>query len=124
MLVKVTRISKKDTKANGEKLISKYDKPYWNVGIQFEGNDNWYSTNVYKTSDPVYSMVEGGTYSIAISDTPKDGGGEWHNFKLLTDEEKELEELRAFKASQAGATQGQKFEPSSEQEAEVDSDTF
>lgn len=122
MLVKITRISKKDTKANGEKLISKYDKPYWNVGIQFEGNDNWYSTNVYKTSDPVYSMVEGGTYSIAISDTPRDGGGEWHNFKLLTDEEKELEELRAFKASQVNTAKP--FEPASETEAEVDLDRF
>ena len=99
MQVKITRISKKDTRADGTKLINKYEKPYWSIGIQVEGSDEWLSGFANSTSDAMYNLEEGGTYSITVSETKK-GDRTFKNFKLLTPEEKELEELRAFKASQ------------------------
>ncbi len=65
-----------------------------------EGSDDKYSAFANKTTDPIYNIVEGGTYSIAVSEKTV-GDRTFKNFKLLTPEEKELEELRAFKASQA-----------------------
>ncbi len=100
MQVKVTRVSRKDTKADGTKLIGKYDKPYWKISIQVEGSEEWYGGFANNMNDPMYQIQEGGTYSIAVTESPKaDGNGTWKNFKLLTPEEKELEELRALKAS-------------------------
>lgn len=114
MLVKITRINKRDTDKDGNKLVSKqYGTPYFNIGIQIEGQDGWLSAFANKTSDPVYQMEEGGTYSITVTEKTV-GDKVYKNFKLLTPEEKELEELRAFKAAQEASGNSQA----------VDLDTF
>lgn len=117
MQVKIARISKKDTDKDGIKL-EKNGKPYWRIGIQLEGHgEDWYSGFANGTNDPRYMMEVGGTYSLALEDR-KVGDRTYKNFRMLSDEEKELEELRAFKASQANAsTPAKPFEPSSEREA-------
>lgn len=96
MQVIVTRISKKDTDKDGNKLIGKYDKPYWKIGIQIEGSDDWYSGFANNAYDPMYLIEPGGTYSITVSEKVV-GDRTFKNFKLLTPEEKEIEELREFK---------------------------
>lgn len=98
MQVKVTRVSRKDTDKNGNKLIGKYDKPYWKIGIQVEGSEEWYSGFANNMADPMYLIEEGGTYSITVTEKVV-GDRTFKNFKLLSPEEKELEELRALKAS-------------------------
>lgn len=103
MQVKITRVSKRDTNKNGDPLISKRTgKPYWNVGIQVEGGDEWYAGFANSTNDPMYNLVEGATYSIAVEEK-KIGDKTYKNFRLLTAQEKELEELRAFKAQNQSA---------------------
>ncbi len=119
MQVKVNRISRKDTDRDGNKLLSKKDnKPYWKIGIQVEGSDEWLSGFANNTSDPRYLMEEGGTYSIAIEEK-KVGDKVYKNFRMLTPQEKELEELRAFKDSQTVP-----FEPVNSQEAETTEGVF
>lgn len=114
MQVKITRVSKRDTKSDGTPLINKYDKKYWNIGIQVEGSDDWYSGFANSVTDPMYLIEEGGTYSIGVSEKVL-GDRTFKNFKLLTPEEKELEELRALKAS---------VEQAKPAEEEVDLDKF
>lgn len=124
MQVKVTRVSKKDTDKNGVKLVGKkYGKPYWNIGIQVEGSDEWMSGFANSMSDPTYNIEEGGTYSISVSEKVV-GDKVYKNFKLLTPEEKELEELRAFKAEQDAKQAVNKFEPTNEKEAETSESKF
>lgn len=124
MQVKVTRVSKKDTDKNGVKLVGKkYGKPYWNIGIQVEGSDEWMSGFANSMSDPTYNIEEGGTYSISVSEKVI-GDKVYKNFKLLTPEEKELEELRAFKAEQDAKQAVNKFEPTNEKEAETSESKF
>lgn len=99
MQVTVRKIFKSDTDKEGNKLISKkYDKPFWKIDMYIEGSDEKYSAFANSTSDPVYNMQEGNTYSIGVREN-KVGDRVYKNFKLLTAEEKELEELRALKAS-------------------------
>jgi len=104
MQVTVTRVFKKDTDKDGVKLMSKsYGKPYYKVDIQIEGSDEWYSGFANSMSEPAYNIQEGGVYHIAVTEKPKsDGNGTWKNYKLLSPEEQELAELRAFKAQQSG----------------------
>jgi len=120
MKVKVTRIFKKDTDREGIKLVGKKDgKPYWKIGIKTEETgDEWLSGFANSTSDPRYMMEEGGTYSIAIEEKHV-GDKVFKNFRMLKPEEQELEELRAFKASQ-----GSGFEPINEIGAETDEGVF
>ena len=123
MQVKVTRVSRKDTDKDGIKLVDKKtQKPYWKIGIQVEGSDEWYSGFANSTTDPRYLMEEGGTYSIAV-ESKVVGDRTYKNFKMLSPEEKkveemeaELAELRAMKAAQAHPASGT-FEPTSAQEA-------
>jgi len=107
MQIKVTRVSKKDTDKNGIQLVSKkYGKPYFNIGIQVEGDDAWYTTFANTKFEPAYNIEEGGTYHISVTEKPNPNGGVYKNFKMLTPDEvqmeadrKELEQLRAMKAS-------------------------
>lgn len=107
MQVKVTRVSKKDTDKNGIQLISKkYGKPYFNIGIQVEGDEAWYTTFANSKMEPAYNIEEGGTYHISVTEKHNPNGGVYKNFKMLTSEEvqaeadrAELEELRKLKAS-------------------------
>lgn len=108
MQVKVTRVNKRDTDKNGIQLISKkYGKPYFNIGIQVEGDESWYSTFANSKMEPAYNIEEGGTYHISVTEKPNPNGGVYKNFKMLTPEEvqaeadrAELEELRKLKAQQ------------------------
>ncbi len=102
MEVKITRISRKDTDKEGNKLLSKKDqKPYWKIGIQTEQTgEDWISGFANNQSDPRYLMEEGGTYHIAIDEKPNPNGGVYKNFKMMSPAEVELEELRAFKKKQ------------------------
>lgn len=124
MQVKITRVSKRDTNKDGVKLVGKkYGKPYWNIGIQVEGSDEWMSGFANSTHDPMYNIEEGGTYSISVTEKTV-GDKVYKNFKLLTPEEKELEELRAFKAEQDAKQAVNKFEPTNEKEAETSESKF
>lgn len=124
MEVKITRISRKDTDKNGIKLTSKKDgKPYWKIGIQTDKTgDEWLSGFANNTGDPRYNMQEGGTYHLAIDEKTVDGKV-YKNFRMLSPEETELEELRAFKAAQTNnvaQAKPESFEPTNELEAETD----
>lgn len=123
MQITVKKIFKNDTDKDGNKLMSKkYNKPYFKVDVYYEGSEEKISAFANSTTDPIYNMQEGGTYSVAIQDKVV-GDRTFKNFKMLTPEEKELEELRAFKASQTASAPV--FEPTNEKEAEVsDLDTF
>lgn len=95
MKVKVTRISRKDTDKNGIKLISKkYGKPYYNIGIQIEGSDDWYTTFANYTNEPAYNITEGGEYHISVTEKVV-GDRTYKNFKMLTAEEVQQEADRA-----------------------------
>lgn len=121
MKVKVTRVSKRDTDKDGIKLIGKkYGKPYWKIGIQVEGSDEWYSGFANSMSDPMFNITEGGIYSITV-DTKTVGDRVYKNFKLLTPEEKELEELREYKAKQEGVSTSME---TSQSESHVTLDDF
>ena len=113
MQVKVTRVSKKDTDKNGAKLIWKYEKPYWKIGIQVEGSDEWLSGFANSPHDPMYHIEEGGTYSITVTEKVV-GDRTFKNFKLLTPEEKEIEELREFKKQAEAAS------PKADEEVDLD----
>lgn len=112
MKVKVTRISKKDTDKDGVKLIGKKDgKPYWKIGIQTEQTgDEWLSGFANSTTDPRYTMEEGGTYSIGIQENHV-GDKTYKNFRMLKPEELKMEEmeeeLRVLKASKTSTEQAQ-----------------
>jgi len=95
MQVKVTRVSKRDTDKNGNKLVGKkYGKPYWNIGIQIEGQEGWMSGFANNTSDPMYNIEEGGTYHISVTEKNVDGKV-FKNFRLLKPEEMKLAEMEA-----------------------------
>lgn len=123
MQITVKKIFKNDTDKDGNKLMSKkYNKPYFKVDVYYEGSEEKISAFANSTADPIYNMQEGGTYSIAIQEKVV-GDRTFKNFKMLTPEEKELEELRAFKASQTASAPT--FEPVNDKEAEVsDLDNF
>ena len=123
MQITVKKIFKNDTDKEGNKLMSKkYNKPYFKVDVYYEGSEEKISAFANSTTDPVYNMVEGGTYSVAIEEKTV-GDRVFKNFKMLTPEEKELEELRAFKASQSSTAPT--FEPTNDVDAETsDLDTF
>lgn len=101
MKVKVTRISKQDTNKDGVKLVDKNGKNYFRIGIQVEGQDGWLSGFANSTSDPRYNMVEGGTYSLTIENKVV-GDKVYKNFKMLSAEEQELEDLREYKSRMEG----------------------
>lgn len=95
MQVKITRVSKRDTDKNGNKLIGKkYGKPYWNIGIQIEGEEGWMSGFANGTADPMYNLEEGGTYHIAVNEK-KIGDRVFKNFRLLKPEEIKVAEMEA-----------------------------
>lgn len=96
MQIKVTQVKRQDTNKDGIAYQGKYGH-YWIINIKDE-NENWYSTFCSKENDPHNKIEVGGTYSISVSESVK-GDKVFKNFKLLTPEEKELEELRALKAS-------------------------
>jgi len=123
MQITVKKIFKNDTDRDGNKLMSKkYNKPYFKVDVYYEGSEEKVSAFANSTSDAIYNMIEGGVYSIAIQEKTV-GDRVFKNFKLLTPEEKELEELRALKSAQASRLTT--FEPTNEVEAETsDLDTF
>lgn len=123
MQITVKKIFKNDTDRDGNKLMSKkYNKPYFKVDVYYEGADDKISAFANSTTDPIYNMQEGGTYSVAISEKAV-GDRVFKNFKLLTPEEKELEDLRAFKANQTQTAPT--FEPTNEVEAQTsDLDNF
>lgn len=103
MQITVTRISKRNTNKDGVQLTNKYG-PYWNIGIQVEGSDEWMSGFAKNERDPMYNLTEGGTYHVAVNEK-KVGDKIYKNFKLLTPEEIEIEELRAFKAAKIAESQ-------------------
>lgn len=123
MQITVRKIFKNDTDKDGNKLMSKkYNKPYFKIDVYYEGSDEKISAFANSTNEPIYNMQEGGTYSVAISEKVV-GDRTFKNFKMLTPEEKELEELRAFKANQVA--NAQTFEPVNEVEAQTsDLDNF
>ncbi len=127
MQVKIKRISRKDTDKDGNKLLGKKDqKPYFKIGIQTEEHgDEWLSGFANSTTDPRYLMEEGGTYSIAVEEK-KVGDKIFKNFRMLSAQEKELEELRALKATLGQSTTPNpgRFEPINETQAETDEGVF
>lgn len=93
MKVKVTRVSKKDTKPDGTPLISSVTKkPYWNIGIQIEGEDGWMSGFANSEQDPMYQIAEGQEYSITVTEKAV-GDKVFKNFKLLSSEELKFEDM-------------------------------
>lgn len=96
MQVKVTRISRKDTDRDGNKLLGKKDqKPYWKIGIQTEQTgDEWLSGFANNQSDPRYLMQEGGTYHIAVEEKTV-GDKVFKNFRMLKPEEIKMSEMEA-----------------------------
>ena len=76
--VKITRVSMKDTKKDGSKMVSKNGKPYWNVGIQTDKfGDSWFSALAFAPDDAVYKLKEGDTVEIVI-----EGDGQYKNFRI------------------------------------------
>jgi len=129
MQVKLKRVTKSDVDKNGIKLVSKKDgKPYFKIGIQIEGSDEWINGFANNTNDPRYNMEEGGTYSLAITENEV-AGKVYKNFRMLTPEEKKMEEMEAELAQLRKGSQPAPgtFEPTNTVEAqttEQDLDTF
>lgn len=95
MQIKIKRINKRNTNKEGQPLLGRKDgKPYWNIGIQVEGSDEWYSGFANNEKDPRYLMEEGGTYHIAVEDK-KVGDRTYKNFRLLKPDEIKMEEMKA-----------------------------
>jgi len=93
MKVKVTRVSKKNTKPDGTPLISSVSKkPYWNIGIQVEGSDDWMSGFANSETDPMYQITEGQEYSITVTEKAV-GDKVFKNFKLLSQDELKFEDI-------------------------------
>lgn len=122
MQVKIEKINKRDTDKSGQPLISKkYGTPYYNIGIAVEGQEGWMSCFANRKTDPEYLMEEGGTYSIAITEKPNPSGGVYKNFKLLTPEEKEVEDMKAELAALKAAKAPEASAPAAEPEVNLDS---
>lgn len=124
MKAKITRVSKSDTSKDGVKLVSKKDgKPYFKIGIQIEGSDEWINGFANNTSDPRYNLTEGGSYSIAVSET-RVGDKVYKNFRMLKPEEIEMEEMRDKLAKLEGQQPTSTTSVAPEASPEVDLDTF
>lgn len=121
MQITVRKIFKNDTDKAGNKLVSKkYNKPYFKIDVYAEGSDDKLSAFANSTSDPIYNMQEGGKYHIAIEEKAV-GDRVFKNFKLLTPQEIELEELRAIKATIDKQTSEKDASTSEKQDFDIDS---
>lgn len=92
MQVKVTRVSKKNTDANGQYLKNSRGQTYWKIGIQVDGQEGWLSGFADNERDPMYNIEEGKEYSITV--TEKELNGKiYKNFKLLSAKDMQIEDL-------------------------------